>query len=238
MLATMLRHDVEARLPEGTGRVAALFRLMQDDPRQALPEAHARRRFLRGALSGPAAEAAMAGDMEGAMSGCAPLRQPARFGRRAVHRRARGPADLLTLRAARAPLAAADVLVCDDAAHTDRSWALARRDAERRAPQSPAQLADPPPKAHRRAPHHRVGMAHGTGGADRRRRHDPGPAHRFRFEQDSVACPRGIHERRVRWARSGDAAGQLASHACMGPADKPRDDVREGGGLVAPARAL
>ena len=42
---------------------------------------------------------------------------------------ARGPADLLTLRAARA-LAAADVLACDAGAHPD-VLALARRDAER-----------------------------------------------------------------------------------------------------------
>ncbi|MBX3484562.1 bifunctional precorrin-2 dehydrogenase/sirohydrochlorin ferrochelatase [Phenylobacterium sp.] len=141
MLATMLRHDVEARLPEGTGRVAALFRLMQDEIRGALPEAHARRRFLRGALSGPAAEAAMAGDMEGAKERLrAALFDSPQISGVVQYIDARGPADLLTLRAARA-LAAADVLVCDDAAHTD-VLALARRDAERLAPQSPAQLAD------------------------------------------------------------------------------------------------
>ena len=33
MLATMLRHDIEARVPEGAGRVAALFRAMQDEVR-------------------------------------------------------------------------------------------------------------------------------------------------------------------------------------------------------------
>jgi precorrin-2 dehydrogenase/sirohydrochlorin ferrochelatase len=141
MLATMLRHDVEARLPEGTGRVAALFRLMQDEIRGALPEAHARRRFLRGALSGPAAEAAMAGDMEGAKERLrAALFDSPQIAGAVQYIDARGPADLLTLRAARA-LSAADVLVCDEDAHVD-VLALARRDAERLAPQTPAQLAD------------------------------------------------------------------------------------------------
>jgi precorrin-2 dehydrogenase/sirohydrochlorin ferrochelatase len=51
----------------------------------------------------------------------------------------RGPADLLTLRAARA-LAAADVLVADKGAHA-QVLALARRDAERRPPQGAEALA-------------------------------------------------------------------------------------------------
>src|SRR5882757_1543591 len=63
MLATLLRHDIEARVPEGAGRVAALFRTMQDDVRRALPEPHRRRAFLRAALTGPASQAAQAGDM-------------------------------------------------------------------------------------------------------------------------------------------------------------------------------
>ncbi len=130
MLATMLRHDIEARVPEGTGRIAALFRTMQDEVRSALPDAAARRRFLRAALAGPAAEAAMAGDMEGAKERlrAALFDSPAMAGR-VQYIDARGPADLLTLRAARA-LAAADVLACDAGAHPD-VLALARRDAER-----------------------------------------------------------------------------------------------------------
>lgn len=130
MLATMLRHDIEARVPEGMGRIAALFRVMQDEIRGALPEAHARRRFLRGALSGPAAEAAMAGDMEGAKERLrAALFESPRIMGAVRYIDARGPADLLTLRAARA-LAAADVLVCDPGADPE-VLALARRDAER-----------------------------------------------------------------------------------------------------------
>ncbi|MBW8813480.1 MAG: bifunctional precorrin-2 dehydrogenase/sirohydrochlorin ferrochelatase [Caulobacterales bacterium] len=141
MLATMLRHDIEARVPEGTGRIAALFRLMQDEVRGALPDAHARRRFLRAALNGPAAEAAVAGDMEGARERLrAALFDTPQLAGRVLYVDARGPADLLTLRAARA-LAAADVLACDPEAHAD-VLALARRDAERLEGVSVAELVD------------------------------------------------------------------------------------------------
>ena len=141
MLATMLRQDIEARVPEGAGRIAALFRLMQAEVRAALPEAAARRRFLRAALTGPAAEAAMAGDLEGAKERLrAALSDSPRLLGAVQYIDARGPAERLTLKAARA-LAAADVLVCDAGTHPD-VLALARRDAERLAPQSPRDLED------------------------------------------------------------------------------------------------
>jgi precorrin-2 dehydrogenase/sirohydrochlorin ferrochelatase len=131
MLATLLRHDIEARVPEGAGRVAALFRQMQDEVRGALPEPHRRRAFMRGALTGPAAEAAMTGDMDRARELLrTALAQDAPLAAAVQYIDARGPADLLTLRAARA-LAAADILVCDADAHAD-VLALARRDAQRR----------------------------------------------------------------------------------------------------------
>lgn len=130
MLATMLRQDIEARMPEGAGRVAALFRMMQGEIRAALPDANARRRFLRAALNGPAAEAAMTGDMDGAKERLrASLFDGPQMAGRIRYIDGRGPADLLTLRALRA-LAAADVLVCDPDTHPD-VLALARRDAER-----------------------------------------------------------------------------------------------------------
>jgi precorrin-2 dehydrogenase/sirohydrochlorin ferrochelatase len=141
MLATLLRHDIETRVPEGAGRVAALFASLQDEVRKALPEPHRRRAFLRAALTSPAAEAAMRGDQARA----------AQLLRAALERDepgagmvqfidARGPADLLTLRAARA-LASADVLACDAEAHAE-VLALARRDAERTGPQAPERLAE------------------------------------------------------------------------------------------------
>ncbi|MGA0605660.1 NAD(P)-dependent oxidoreductase [Phenylobacterium sp. VNQ135] len=141
MLATLLRHELETRVPEGAGRVAALFRQMQDEVRQALPEPHRRRAFLRGALTGPAAEAAIAGDMDRARDLLRQgLAQDAPLPAAVQYIDARGPADLLTLRAARA-LAAADVLVCDEGAHAD-VLALARRDAERRSGLRTDALAD------------------------------------------------------------------------------------------------
>ena len=141
MLATMLRHDIEARVPQGAGHVAALFAGLQDEVRKALPEAHRRRAFLRAALSGPAAQAAMRGEQGEAI----------RLLREALARDqpdagavsyidARGPVDSLTLRAARA-LSAADVLVCDAGAD-EEVLALARRDAERTGPQTPARLGE------------------------------------------------------------------------------------------------
>ena len=141
MLATLLRHDIEARVPEGAGRVAALFAGLQAEVHRALPEPHRRRAFLRTALTGPAAEAAMRGDTAIAI----------RLLREALARDepgagsvqfidGRGPADLLTLKAARA-LASADILVCDADIHAE-VLALARRDAERTGPQTPARLGE------------------------------------------------------------------------------------------------
>jgi len=143
MLATLLRHDIEARVPQGAGRVAALLRGLQDEVREALPEPHARRAFLRAALSGPAARAAADGDMETAR---ASLREALAVGAPPAGSiefvLAAGPAERLTLAAARA-LAAADVLVLDDGLDAE-VVSLARRDADRmRAPELAAeQLAE------------------------------------------------------------------------------------------------
>jgi len=140
MLATLLRHDIEARVPEGAGRVAALFGSMQDEVRRALPEVHRRRAFLRAALSGPAARAAQSGDMAKASELLRKALVDDTPGAGQVqYIDARGPADLLTLRAARA-LAAADVLICDAGVHAE-VLGLTRRDAERLGPQAAARLA-------------------------------------------------------------------------------------------------
>ena len=139
MLATLLRQDIEARTPEGIGRVAELLRTTQDDVRAAFPEAGARRRFLRTALSSPAAAAASAGAMNAAT---ALLRAMLTAGDTPAgsvnYVEAAGPAERLTLKAVRA-LASADVLVCDPDINPD-VLALARRDAERLAPASVAQM--------------------------------------------------------------------------------------------------
>jgi precorrin-2 dehydrogenase/sirohydrochlorin ferrochelatase len=143
MLATLLRQDIEARVPEGAGRVAALFRSLQSEVRSALPEPHVRRAFLRAALSGPAAQAAMAGDLEGAK---AKLREALANGVApqglVSFVSGAGPAERLTLAAGRA-LAAADALGVDDGADPE-VVGLARRDAERLGADqaSPEQLSD------------------------------------------------------------------------------------------------
>ncbi|WP_397419702.1 siroheme synthase [Phenylobacterium sp.] len=140
MLATMLRQDLEARVPEGAGRIAALFRQMQDEVRSALPDPAARRRFLRRALEGPAAEAALAGDMATAAARFrAELSKGDAAAGRVIYIDARGPADHLSLRALRG-LGAADGLILDDGADPD-IVGMARRDADRLTPQDAAGLA-------------------------------------------------------------------------------------------------
>jgi precorrin-2 dehydrogenase/sirohydrochlorin ferrochelatase len=136
MLAAMLRNDLEAAIPEGAGRVAALFRQLRDEIRAALPDLARRRAFLREALAGPAVEAATRGDMDAAarflrqaLSGDVLAVQP---GRVSIIDGA-GPADLLTLRASRA-LSLAEALIADpDCARS--VLGLARRDAHRLSPE-------------------------------------------------------------------------------------------------------
>lgn len=141
VLATMLRNDIEAQVPEGTGRVAALLQKFQTEVRGALPALHERRAFLRDAVMGEAAEAARAGDMDkaGQLFREALAKGSARKGLvRFVA--GKGPADLLTLRAVRA-LGAADALVLDADADPE-VVKMARRDVERLDPAavSPDQL--------------------------------------------------------------------------------------------------
>jgi len=130
ILASLLRGDIEARVPEGAGRVAGLLGRMQAEVRAAFPDLARRRSFLRSVLAGPAAEAALAGDEAKAErllreaigrgeAGCGALRLID----------GAGPADLLTLRDARA-LAEADLLVIGSGADPD-VVVLARRDARR-----------------------------------------------------------------------------------------------------------
>lgn len=132
-LATKLRNDIEAQVPEGSGRIAALLRKFQDEVRATLPVMHERRAFLRDAVTGEAAQAAMAGDMDKAdqLFRQALAKGIARVGKvRFIA--GKGPADLLTLRAVRA-LGSADVLI-PDAGADPKVVTLARRDAHRMDP--------------------------------------------------------------------------------------------------------
>lgn len=132
LMASLLRTDIEARVPEGAGRVAALLGAMQGEVRAALPDLVARRAFLRSALDGPAAQAAIAGRMDEAQQRLREALEARAAGRsvgRVVVIEHAGPADLLTLRAARR-LAEADVVAAGEAADPG-VVALARRDARR-----------------------------------------------------------------------------------------------------------
>lgn len=137
LLASMIRADVEAHVPAGAGRVAALLQRRQEAVRQAFPDLAQRRAFLRAAVSGPAAEAAMRGEMSQAETlldtaiagGCSAL------GRVTLVLGAATP-ELISLRAARV-LAEADAV---GGAETLLSR-HARRDAERVEPDQYEQIA-------------------------------------------------------------------------------------------------
>jgi precorrin-2 dehydrogenase/sirohydrochlorin ferrochelatase len=64
LLAALLRAEVEAHVPEGVGRVAAVLGRVRAELRAAFPDLDQRRAFLREALAGPAAQAALKGDVD------------------------------------------------------------------------------------------------------------------------------------------------------------------------------
>ena len=126
LLASMLRADIEAHIPAGAGRAAALLQRRQEQVRAAFPDLAQRRAFLRAVVSGPAAEAAMRGDMAQAeaLLDAAVAEGSAGVGGVTLVLGATGP-DLISLRAARA-LAEADAVGGDEALLSRH----ARRDAE------------------------------------------------------------------------------------------------------------
>lgn len=130
ILASLLRGDIEARVPEGAGRIAGLLGRMQPEVRAAFPDLAQRRAFLRSVLDGPAAEAALAGEdakAEGLLREAIAAGLDKAGSLRVID--GSGPADLLTLRDARA-LSEVDLLVIDAAADPG-IVTLARRDARR-----------------------------------------------------------------------------------------------------------
>jgi precorrin-2 dehydrogenase/sirohydrochlorin ferrochelatase len=65
-LARRLKTELNSRWPEGLGRVAAMIGGIKAAARAALPEFEARRDFLDTLLDSPAADAALAGDLDAA----------------------------------------------------------------------------------------------------------------------------------------------------------------------------
>jgi precorrin-2 dehydrogenase/sirohydrochlorin ferrochelatase len=66
VLAQVLKEAIAGAVPEGVGRLAGLLRQFRAEVKAAFPDMAERRKFVLGVLEGPAAEAAMAGDMEAA----------------------------------------------------------------------------------------------------------------------------------------------------------------------------
>ena len=64
VLAQVLKQQLEISIPEGSGRVAALLQEFRKAVQAAFPDFKARREFVLGILSGPAAEAAREGRMD------------------------------------------------------------------------------------------------------------------------------------------------------------------------------
>jgi len=61
-MASLLRAEVEARIPAGAGLIAALLGERREALREAFPDLPLRRAFLRAVLAGPAADAAAVND--------------------------------------------------------------------------------------------------------------------------------------------------------------------------------
>ena len=66
VLAQELRKALERAVPEGAGRVAEMLQRHREETRRLFPDMTARRAFVAGVLDGPAAAAALAGDMDAA----------------------------------------------------------------------------------------------------------------------------------------------------------------------------
>lgn len=131
VLARTIRARLEALLPSRIGDFAALSRSLRGFVADVIPDRLARRLFWEQAMAGPAAEAAYAGDIEGARSLLREQALNARPAEGIVHIVGAGPGDpeLLTLKALRL-IQEADVVYYDRLV-SDEVISLIRRDAAR-----------------------------------------------------------------------------------------------------------
>ena len=135
LLARRLRARLEAAIPSGYGRLAALVKEGRGPVRARLSDTQARRRFWEQALDGPIGERALAGDMAGARAALIEALEAFASGRAAesgeVYLVGAGPGDpdLLTFRALRLMQQAEVVLY--DRLVAPEILELVRREAER-----------------------------------------------------------------------------------------------------------
>ncbi len=131
VLAKAVRAKLEALLPNRIGELAALARRLRPFVSEAVPDKTARRRFWERALTGPAAEAAYAGDLDKAEALLKSAELATGRAPGVVHIVGAGPGDpeLLTLKALRV-LQEADVVYYDRLVSPE-ILSLIRRDATR-----------------------------------------------------------------------------------------------------------
>ncbi len=131
VLAKAVRAKLEALLPARIGELAALARSLRVFVTEAIPDKGARRRYWERALTGPAAEAAYAGDLEKAEALLTSAALATGRAAGVVHIVGAGPGDpeLLTLKALRV-LQEADVVYYDRLVSPE-ILGLIRRDAAR-----------------------------------------------------------------------------------------------------------
>lgn len=129
VLARLLRTRIEALVPAGFGRLAALAGRLREETVLLLPDARVRRRWLERVFSGRVAERVFAGDEAGAEAEYRKALAHADSEPGMVFFIVATEVDLLTLRAARL-IGEADTIVHDPDASND-VLQLGRRDAER-----------------------------------------------------------------------------------------------------------
>jgi precorrin-2 dehydrogenase/sirohydrochlorin ferrochelatase len=130
LMASLLRAEIETRIPQSAGRVAGLLALKRDALRDAFPDLPARRGFLRAMLAGPVTQAAEASDLGLAEQLMDEALAAGWSGAARISLIEAPPAaDLISVRAVRA-LNVADILAIGEGGESVAD-AHGRRDAER-----------------------------------------------------------------------------------------------------------
>lgn len=131
VLAKSIREKLEVLLPKRIGDLAALAARLRPDVKAAIPDSKARRRFWESALTGPTADLAYAGNLDGAEAAMRARLDHSAHAEGIVHIVGAGPGDpeLLTLKALRL-IQEADIVYYDRLVSAE-ILTLIRRDADR-----------------------------------------------------------------------------------------------------------